>query len=154
MEATLEDIRRHFSLLSDEALLAIEREELTDTAKACYDSELAARRLQRGKPAEGPAKNTGATAESGTANLVEIAVFEHADEVRMALALLKSAGIPCQLSDQRAHSTAGIVGEVKLMVPAEFAEDATEVLESQISDEELAAQAEAAALEAEPGIRE
>ena len=36
--------------------------------------------------------------------------------------------------------------DVKLYVPPEFAEQAVEILESEISDEELAAQAEAAAL--------
>jgi hypothetical protein len=153
MEATPEDIRRHFSLLSDETLLATAREDLTDTAKFCYDSELAARRLKRESPADGPAESS--VAESAE-NMVEVAVFEHADEVRMALALLKGAGIPCQISDQRVQSMTAIVGEVKLMVPAEFAGDAMAIIESQISDEELAAQAEAAAAleEEEPEIRE
>jgi hypothetical protein len=144
MEATLEDIRRHFSLLSDEALLDTRREDLTDTAKTCYDAELAARRLKQETTAAGPSESP-AGAEDSSDNLVEVATFEHAEEVRIAQALLKSAGIPSHRSDERVHKANQIFGEVKLLVPAELADEARLVLESQISDEELAAQAEAAA---------
>jgi len=67
------------------------------------------------------------------------------DEARMARELLKSAEIPCYLRNDNpmAVSWTG-VGGFRLSVPPEWLEQAREVLETEISEEELAAQAEAA----------
>ena len=43
-----EYLRAHYASLSDEALLAINREELVKTAQQCYDNELAQRDLASG----------------------------------------------------------------------------------------------------------
>ena len=43
MQIDIEYLRRHYASLSDEALLAIDRGELVETAQACYDEELARR---------------------------------------------------------------------------------------------------------------
>jgi hypothetical protein len=59
----------------------------------------------------------------------------------MARGLLESASIPSQIKNELA-AVGGF--EASLLVPASFEEQAIETLESQISDEELAAQAEAA----------
>jgi len=40
-----EYLHQYYASLSDEALLAIDREELVDTAKNCYDHELGQREL-------------------------------------------------------------------------------------------------------------
>jgi hypothetical protein len=56
---------------------------------------------------------------------------------RVAHALLKSAGIPSFLK--------GTVTAIQLMLPPSYLEQAHELLDSQISEEDLAAQAEAAA---------
>ena len=146
MEATLEDIRRHFSQLSDEALLATVRDELTDTAKVCFDAELSGRGLTTESPAhEREAAGSPAEAEDQPQKLVVIATFDHAEEVPIAQALLRSAGIPSHRSDERGVAFKAIAGEIELLVPAEAEEQALLVLQSEISDEELAAQAEAAA---------
>jgi hypothetical protein len=147
MQATLEDIRRHYSLLSDDALLATEREELTDVAKLCLDAEISSRGLKPESATVEPAAPvaTGAGPEEKPQELVVAGTYDHPEEVRIAQALLRTAGIPSHRSDETGRSTGQPMGVVDLLVPAEMAEDAAVVLESQISDEELAAQAEAAA---------
>jgi len=47
-------LRRHYALLSDEALVAVDRSELVDVAKQVYDQELSQRRL---KPARSAAES-------------------------------------------------------------------------------------------------
>ena len=43
MQLKIEDLRRHYASLSDEALRAINRTELVEIAQQCYDQELAQR---------------------------------------------------------------------------------------------------------------
>ena len=43
MQINLEDLRRHYASLSDEALREIDRSELVELAQQCYDQELAQR---------------------------------------------------------------------------------------------------------------
>ena len=50
MDVDADEFRNYYESLSDEALLALNREELVDIARACYDSEVAHRRLTK-KPA-------------------------------------------------------------------------------------------------------
>ncbi len=47
MQPDPEYLRRHYNSLSDEALLDIDRSELTEIAQQCYDAELGARELGR-----------------------------------------------------------------------------------------------------------
>lgn len=42
-----EDFRRHYAMLSDQALFALNRAELIETAQACYDAEVARRTAAR-----------------------------------------------------------------------------------------------------------
>ena len=45
MEVSLDDFRRHFEILSDDALLATNREDLVESARECYDEEVTRRGL-------------------------------------------------------------------------------------------------------------
>jgi hypothetical protein len=153
MEATLEDLQRHYSLLSDESLLATDREDLTDTGKICFDAELARRGLkQKVDPPESEAAAESAPVkEDAPSDLVVIGTYEHADEIRIAQGILRSAGILSRRSDEFFLPGTRQTGTVDLLVAADVAEDAVLILESQVSDEELARQAEAAApIEEEP----
>lgn len=47
-----EDFRRHYAMLSDEALFALNRSELIETAQACYDEEVAHRKAALQEPQE------------------------------------------------------------------------------------------------------
>jgi hypothetical protein len=141
MEISLEDFRRHFEILSDDALLATNREDLVDMAKQCYDAEVARRGLNApsGEAAEGEVPISEDAAEDD--HFVEIANFNIPDEANLARGLLESAGIPYSLQNE--YSPLGGI-DLRLMVPASLEEQAIEILQSEISEEELAAQAEAA----------
>lgn len=148
MEVTSADFRRHFEILSDAALLETNREDLVDIARQCFDEEVSRRGLNA---ADNPPEIDGEATEppaSGGEELVLLGTFVSGDEVNLVRGLLESASIPSHVLSPLG-SLAGI--EFRLMVPASFEEHALEVLEMQISDEELAAQAEAAApFEADP----
>ena len=136
MDVNLDDLRRHYASLSDDALLAMDPDELTDTARDCLHQELANRGLHE--------EETLAADEAEESHkppaLAEAATFQSYSEGTLARAVLRSAEIPAYLDDQRAG-----LGNLKLWVPPEFLEQAQEILDTPLSDDELAAQAEAAA---------
>ncbi len=141
MEVSLEDFRRHFEILSDEALLATDREELVESARECYDEEVARRGLNQPPVQEEVAGVAAGIRPADDDELVLIATYHVADEASLARGLLESAGIPWSLENQYAGLGSF---ELRLMVPAQYEAQALEVLQSEISEEELAAQAEAA----------
>lgn len=149
MDISLDDFRRHFGLLSDESLLATDREELVDAAKTCYDEEIE----RRGLNAEPAVEESGeplavaaeAPAEHGEGGLVSIASYPFPDEARLAWGLLKGAGIQAFLANEKSA-----LGALHLMVPADDVETALQIIGGEgLSEEELAAQAEAAMAEEE-----
>lgn len=148
MKIQAEDFRRQYAGLNDDALLAIDREELIPLAQQCYDAELAARGLDAPAAEEEAPEDAPQTPHE---NLVELAVFDNPAEAVVARDLMRLAEIPCMLSTDLplVGSVFNVASDVKLYVPAEFADQAQEVLESDISEEELTAQAEAAGLDEE-----
>jgi 6-phosphogluconate dehydrogenase (decarboxylating) len=82
---------------------------------------------------EAPSGSGVATAEE---ELVCIVEYDYLDEADLARGLLEAAEINASLESEP--------GVVRLMVPAGFAEQALRMLAAPLSDEELAAQAEAA----------
>ena len=140
MKADAEDFRRQYASLNDEALLEINREDLVPIAQQCYDAEVSSRGLDSPQAEE---EEQAGAAQDPTQNLIELASFSNPSEAGSARSLLRMAEIPCALSTDFPGSVLNVGYDVKLYVPAEFADQAQEVLESEISDEELAAQAEA-----------
>jgi hypothetical protein len=147
MQIDSEDFKRHYALLSDDALLDIDRDELVDTARVCYDAELAERKLARPDAPENasspdqPSDDVPGHTEGG---LQLVATFLSMEEANFARGLLQSADIPCSFeNDQRAVFSG--LGELRLMVPASAYDRACEILETEISEEDLIAQAEAEA---------
>jgi hypothetical protein len=140
-----DDFRRVYDSLNDEALLAVKRDELVEVAQQCYDVEvarrgLAARAPTAAAPAPGSAEAAGASEE-----LVEVATFTDVDDARLARDLLQSAEIPSYLAtDAKLPGNMSAPGGFRLSVSPSLLEQAREVLDTRISDEELAAQAEAA----------
>jgi hypothetical protein len=143
MNVNADDFRRHFELLSDAALLATNRDDLTEGARACYDEEVSRRGLDKPELASGESEE-GATQAGEAEQMVQIATFAVAEEASLARGLLEIASIPSRIAT---NYVAMGPAEFQLLVPAEFGEHAIEVLEHEISDEELAAQAEAAEME-------
>ena len=138
MNVTIDDFRRHFDSLSDEGLLAVNREELVELARQCYDAELARRGLH-----PPPAAAAAPEEQQPNLDLVVVATFMRQDEAKLAEALLKAESIPCYVGNQYLQREEWAY-ELQLMAPAAVADQAREILAAKVSDEDLAAQAESA----------
>jgi len=140
-----EDFERHFRELSDVALLSVNRAELSDTARRVYDAEVAMRGLIATPEAEPAAEDHERHAED---EFVEIATFVFPNDAKFARAELEAEGILCYMGNERTLDVdwflTNVLGGYKLAVRAADAERAREILNSRVSDEELAAQAAAA----------
>jgi hypothetical protein len=132
-----EEFRRHYASLSDEGLLEIDRDELVEIAQQCYDEELAQRGIALHSEAE-----TTPDESSVPREWVLAAAYLTAEEANLAHDMLASAEIPARLASNNTSAWTG-TGEIRLMVPADMLAEAETILASPISDEELAAQAEA-----------
>jgi hypothetical protein len=137
MRINPEEFRRHYDSLSDEALLDIDRDELVDVARQCYDEELARRGMVSESEASAEPEESIAHEE-----WVLAATYLTAEEANLAHAMLESAAIPVRLASNNTSAWTG-TGELRLMVQAAMLEEAEVILASPISDEELIAQAEA-----------
>ena len=131
-----EEFRRQYAELSDEGLLSINRSDLTELAQQYYDAEVAQRRLHSDSP---DPKETATPDEE----LVVVETFLSLTEARLGRGLLRSAGIPVYLDNELTSRWTG-AGGLRLLVPASSLEQAKEILEARISDEDFLAQAEAA----------
>jgi Putative prokaryotic signal transducing protein len=141
-----EDFKRHYALLSDDALLEIDRDELVDVARPYYDAELAERKLgppdaEESMPSVHPSDDAPGEAADGPQL---VATFLSLDEANFARGLLQSADITCSLENEHGAQWAGN-GALRLMVSASAYDRACEILETEISEEDLIAQAEAEA---------
>jgi hypothetical protein len=147
MNVTAEELRRYYDGLSDAALLSIDKSDLTDLGLACYEEECERRGLAR--PASGSGDSPSSSAAGApTVQLVRVAEGLSGDEVRYARELLSSAGIPSEAGNPNPGSAfSNAVGDFYIQVPEEFVEHAREILEVPLTEEELAAQAEQAALD-------
>jgi len=143
MKVDADDFRRVYDSLNDEALLAVKRDELVEVAQQCYDVEVARRGLAaHDNAAAVPAPGS---AEAASPELVEVATFTDVDDARLARDLLQSAEIPSYLAtDAKLPGNMSAPVGFRLSVAPSLLEQAREILDTQISDEELAAQAEAA----------
>jgi hypothetical protein len=151
VDVSLDDFRRHFDLLSDAALLETNREDLVESARGCYDEEVARRGLNSPPPTDETAAEPITHQANPGEELVLIATYNIPEEASLARGLLESAEIPYHLENEFA-ALGGF--QLRLLVPAAFEAEALEVLEAEISDEELAAQAEAAGITEEESSEE
>ncbi len=122
MSVAQNDFQKHFSNLSDVALLEVQRNDLVEAAKAAYDQEISRRDLA--VEAESPESEL-----SSGEKLVNVVEFESVEDAAHAQEQLKKNGIPAYIA---------------VAVPEAFARQAIKLLDPGVSDEELAALAEAA----------
>jgi hypothetical protein len=138
LDVTAEDFIRHYESLSDEALLEIDTGELTQLACRCHADEVARRGLDSGAIGdEDMAEAAPDAAVEAEEELVCIVEYDYPDEADLARGLLEAADIPAKIESEP--------GVVRLMVPEKFSKEALMMLVTPLSDEELEAQAEAAA---------
>lgn len=140
MTINTDDFRRHFEILSDDALLATNRDDLVETARQCYDEEVARRQLNP-NPETDPEEERATEPVPAGDQLVSIGTFMSGEEANLARGLLEDGGIPAVLTNE--HSGLGMF-QLELKVPSSFVDQAMEILDMEISEEELAALAEAA----------
>jgi Putative prokaryotic signal transducing protein len=143
VQVSHDDFRQHFELLSDEALLETSREDLVEAAKAVYDEELERRGLNTTVTEEPGEPMPDAVAPQEGADLALVATYNVLEEASLARGLLQSAEIPYVM--QNDYSALGGIA-LRLLVPQQYEEQAIEILQHEISEEELAAQAEAAGM--------
>ena len=129
MKVTAEDFRHQYADLSDEALLDVDRQELVELARKCYDEELARRKLKAAAPAA--AATLAPEPHANPEEFVVAETYASHEEARLGREFLRSAGIAAHLD----------AGGLTLLVPASTREDARAVLDSQLSDETLASAA-------------
>ena len=148
MDITAEDFRRHFDLLSDETLLATNRDELIEIAQLCYDEEVAKRGLDLqspdSEPEVHPAETLSPEPDPDQEDMVVLGTYDNPEEAELAKAALDEARIPASLVSNP-DDMEGL--QMELLVPTTALLKALDVLGMHISDEELAAQAEAAGLQ-------
>ncbi|HWR52904.1 MAG TPA: hypothetical protein VN428_17470 [Bryobacteraceae bacterium] len=163
MEITSDSLRRHYASLPDEALLEIDRTQLTEIAQACYDGELARRDL-RPEPDhrrqvwphedEGSHLSPADPVFSPESDWLEDAVcvcafeaqhhgIEQSSEAELAREALEQAQIPCEVALEELetpNSRAMPRYEYRVMVPAALSLKATSVLDIQIFNPKLEAE--------------
>lgn len=139
MQIDPEDFKRHYALLTDDALLEVNRDELVDMARTSYDAELAQRNLTL-RDLEGAVSPAEENSDTDS-DLQLVGTFLSMEEANLARGLLHSADIPCSLENEHSAAYSG-AGALRLMVPAADYERACEILEAEISEDELIAQAE------------
>ena len=152
MRINLDDLRRHYASLSDEALREVDRDSLVDIARQCFDLELARRDLpKRAKAepairAESPDRShfgsTGAPewlAEAACACAYPAYPGRDASDAKKAHDVLENAGIPSYLELRKVEPDAYPLpdSEYRLMVPAEFNLQAASVLNKEIFNEQI-----------------
>ena len=65
MRASINDFRRHFESLSDEALLAVNTDDLVPDALLCFGDEVSRRGLRLETPEEAEARAAASDADTG-----------------------------------------------------------------------------------------
>jgi len=140
MKFSVDDFKRLYAEMPDEELRSLDRNELTEVARQCYDAELA----RRGLPAEATRRTPqpiaapeapwetalasedvpeAVVAREEEEDLAPAAIFTSRDDAKAARALLQSAAIPAFLEDD---TLAG--GGFRLLVAASYVAQAHEVL--------------------------
>jgi hypothetical protein len=144
-----EDIRRRYAIMSDEELLSLNAEELSDIARPIYEREVAGRGLD-GDPApvEEEASAVQEEAEPApdwaedAAVICTIAVDPSTNEATgtgPAVEALEAAGIPCHLhlmEDQPATRERPARRSFLLMVPGPLALPASSILDRDVLNAE------------------
>ena len=143
----LDSLRKHLTHLTDDAILEVNPDDLTEEAKAVYDEELAARNLSW-PSTETPEESVIAAGYPDPADgeLVHIATYETFAEARFAVTLLRQEEIPVWIAGATKPGMAMIDpnAPIDLVTHAEHLEAAQLLLNSEISDEDLARLAEEA----------
>jgi hypothetical protein len=138
MKITADDLSRSYRAMSDEQLLAMDQDELTDIARKTLEAEMERRGLTHRDPAAPPSPveidvDPNAWASAG--------MFQYLDQARVYLPVLEDAGIPAEIEENADVLWVGSTAlpAVRLLVPESMLEDAQAAIEDHASREELIA---------------
>jgi hypothetical protein len=131
MHGNTQEFKQKFHDLPDDALLAVDRGELIESARQCYDEELASRSLTPPQPEPAPAPEP-------VDELVSAGTFMLKRDSDLAKSILESAEIPCFQPDEHMSDIAPYLiasfGLGRILVPASYAEQARELLAPMVAD--------------------
>ena len=140
MKITPEDLKASYRGMSDEELLAMDRVELTDMARKCYDGEMERRGLTaKAEPKEAEVEEPEEAAAETEFDEPMVAVQNcgSADHAWAVVSQLEAAGIPARIGgdDVRAANWLRMeLGQYPVAVPASHAEAARDFLEAESAD--------------------
>jgi len=140
MQITPEELKRAYREMGDEELLAMETDDLTETARKLHAAEIE----RRGLHVQAERDDSGPEGEEG--HWETVGAFRSLHEAQLAHGLLQSAGIPAELESNSGDLLwMGSSGHrlSRVVVPEQFLDEAHGIIESHAVREELAAQAEA-----------
>jgi hypothetical protein len=140
MKITADDLRRSYQAMSDEELLSMDQEHLTDIARQCLEEEMERRGLTHRDPNAPPAPLD----DDGNA-WVSAGIFQYVEQARVFLPALEEAGIPFVLDENADVIWVGSTAlpAVRLLVPEDMLDDAQGVIEAHASREEILAREQA-----------
>jgi hypothetical protein len=156
MQIDLESLRRHYGSLSDDELLAVERDELTDAAQKCFDEEVERRGLAEAQESEAVPDEVayeGAISMAGVdpdwlqdaacaCSFVSQPGGSAATDAENAREVLQDAGIPCQVSTVEVASSTGdrpAQYEYRVMVAGALSLKAASILDKEVFNPQLEA---------------
>lgn len=144
-----ETLRCHYRELSNEALLDLKPEDLTDIARQYYEVELSNRGLKRAVTPKleefEPVSSTRVHPDPSfsidnvpwNSTAVRVREFEYVEEAEQARDVLERAAIPCALAVKKQDPSLGYRRKYKgkwiaLMVPSSFLETARKILRTEV----------------------
>ena len=144
MRITPEELAARYRAMADEELLGMDRAELTDTARQCYDREMERRKIESTPEAD---EDRPGAPEPVEGRWVCAGMFRTPDEGEAIRGLLESAGIAVRLEDGDllwlgSHSYTC----TRVIVPQVMENDAIGLIETQAAEQEFAARASADAV--------
>jgi hypothetical protein len=153
VDLDVNELRRQYEAMSDEALLELDRDELVEAAQQCYDEELNLRKvrpeLRKRKPSAAVTSQSIEIEWAGQEEpewlgeaftVLSVSTRYRNDDttqrLRDAVDVLVNAGIPCYV---RGQDREGTVVEYELMVPAKQHLQALSVLDRDMLNAEMEA---------------
>jgi hypothetical protein len=150
MAVDVEYLRQHYAALSDEALLAIDRAELVDSARKCFDEEFGRRELNTRRTVRRAEPRPKAPSPQEPDWHEEAAeVYSRVDshcgpspEVMSAREALEAAGIPCHLEESVIPEDRSVTPEQhqwRVMVPGKLNMHAASILDRDLFNADIEA---------------
>lgn len=158
MKIDAEDFRRHYASLSDEALLAMETDDLVEVARQCYDEEVSKRGLDLASEDsevglfDDEDEDIERYATSDFDGGDKPGWLDHAEcvcsfsnhpgedaapRVEELRNVLEAAGIPCYVAVPRDEKNDKPMSGYNLMVPSSLSLEAMSLLDKQVFNPEL-----------------